>query len=182
MQKENKIKKQPLTLEIRELMRENAIDLVEIMIQEQYPFRLVMWNNNNWNQALPEKIMKSFPVQIVLDIKQMALEESFVDENTGEVVITTMFEGKEYQKVLEGSEIIAVLDLTGQPYILNNFKQEEIQEEYLSETWPTTKEEVVKLVTSDGCDKEAASKSFDIFMKYNPDLAKRFNVGNKNEN
>jgi len=175
---EKEITTQPLTLEVRELMRENALDLVEIMIQEQQPFRIVIWNNDNWNQPLPDIIMESFPVQIVLDIKQMALEESFVDENTGEVIITTMFEGIEYQKVLEGGEIIAILDLAGQPYVLNNFKQEETEEEikddFLSAIIPTTKEEIIELAISDGCEKEAVNRSFDMFMKYNPDLAERF--------
>jgi len=167
----------PLTLEVRELMRDNALDLVEMMILEQQPFRIVIWNNDNWNQSLPDTIMESFPVQIVLDIKQMALEESFVDENTGEVIIVTMFEGSEYHKILEGSEIIAVLDLEGQPYVLNNFKQEEMEineDDFLSAIILTTKQEIIELAISDGCEKEAVTRSFDMFMKSNPDLAKRF--------
>jgi len=178
MQKETP--KQPLTLEVRELMRENALDLVEILIQEQQAFRIVIWNNDNWNHDLPEQITEAFPVQIVLDIKQATLEESFIDESTGEVIITTMFEGSEYMKVLKGDEIVAVLDLEGKPYVVNDFSPEEMEEYVFDSFLPTTKEEIIELAMLDGCEKEAVTRSLDVFIKNNPDLAERF--GQKHPN
>jgi len=168
----------PLTLDIREVMRDNAINLVEALLSDNQPFRLVLWNNNNWNAPLPDNIMESFPIQLVIDIKQMALEESFVNDKTGDVIITTMFEGIEYQKVLDYDEILAVLDLDGQPYILNNFKPElnleDSVKEFFAPEIPTTKKEIVELAVSDGCEKVAIERSFDIFIKNNPELANRF--------
>ena len=137
-----------------------------------------MWNNDNWNSPLPDSVMKAFPTQIVLDIKEMALEESYIDESTGEIIIATMFEGTEYQKVLEHGEIIAVLDLAGQPMILNNFKPEvsdnDIIKEFFEPNIPTTKAEIIELSISDGVPADAANRSFDMFMKNNPNLRKRF--------
>ena len=165
-----------LTKEVRETMRENAYSLLETMILEDVPFRLVLWNNNNWDKPLPTSIMDAFPTQLVLDIKEMALDESYIDESTGETIITTMFEGVEYSKVIIYDEIIAILDLVGQPYILNNFEPDVVQADKVFQEKdisfsPKTKEDILELVISDGVPKEAASKSMEAFMNNNPDLA-----------
>jgi hypothetical protein len=171
-----------LTYEVKETMRENAKALVESMILDRVPFRLVLWNNDNWNMPLPDEIMTSFPTQIVLDIKEQSLDDSFVDENTGEIIISTVFLTKEFHKVVEYDEIIAVLDFTGQPYILNNFKMEEkitleqvVQENFL----PQTKTEVIEMVMSEGIPVESAQRSINAFIKNNPDIAERLGEGGK---
>ena len=159
--------------EVKETMRESAYSLLEIMILENFPFRVVLWNNNNWDKPLPKDIMASFPSQIVLDIKEMALEESYIDENTGEVIIATMFEGNEYTKSIIYDEIVAILDLQGQPYILNNFEQNTILPDKVFTNKPKTKMDLLSLVIADGIPAEAATKSIDAFMKYNPNLFKK---------
>jgi len=173
------MKDELLTEDIKDVMRENAHNLVEIMLLEQVPFRLVLWNNDNWNKDLPDEIMKNFPSQILLDIKEAALEESYIDEATGEIIITTNFYNEEYMKVLEFDEIVAVLDLTGQPYILNNFQPEEkikeTPEEFLSFV-PKTVDELVEMAVAEGIPAENAEKSINAFMKNNPDLRERFGV------
>ena len=164
-----------LTDEVKEVLREQALSLVEILLLENVPFRIVLWNNDNWNMPLPDTIMEAFPTQLVLDIKQMALAESYVDEQTGEVIIATAFEGKEYLKVLEYDEIVAVLDLAGQPMILNNFKQDnkklKVEELTISDMGlPKTKEDLMEMIISDGVPEEAARRSINIFMKNNQNL------------
>lgn len=162
-----------IPMEIKETMREKAYSLLEIMILEEFPFRLVLWNNNNWDKHLPEDIMMSFPSQLVLDIKEMALEDSFVDESTGDIVITTLFEGEEYSKVILYDEIVAILDLQGQPYILNNFEQEVVPDKVFK-LKPKTKIDLLALVVAEGIPATAATKSIDAFMKNNPTLNKNF--------
>jgi len=164
-----------LTYEIREVMRESARALVEIMILENKPFRIVLWNDDNWNKPLPKRIMDAFPIQIVLDIKDAALDNSYIDESTGEIILVTVFDEEEYSKVLEYDEIIAVLDLDGQPYILNNFVKEKplTIENIASSFIPQTKAEVIEMVISDGIPKEDAERSINAFIRNNPDIAKR---------
>lgn len=168
-----------LSLEIKEQMRENARSLVEIMVLEEQPFRIVLWNNDNWNMPLPDTIMESFPSQLVLDIKEMALQESYIDENTGEIVLVTMFSNREYSKILNYDEIVGILDLSGQPYILNTFKQEEKESELqLSEMMnsfvPKTIDDLVELAVSNGIPEENAKRSINAFMQNNPKLKERF--------
>lgn len=167
-----------LSLEIKEQMRENAHSLVEIMILEGQPFRIVLWNNDNWDMPLPDTIMESFPSQLVLDIKEMALQESYIDENTGEIVLVTMFNNREYSKILNYDEIVGILDLNGQPYVLNTFKQEKQTEMIVSDMInsfvPKTVDDLVELAVSDGIPEENAKRSIDAFMQNNPKLKERF--------
>ncbi len=169
-----------LPTEVKEVMRDNAHNLLEIMIEERVPFRIVIWNNNNWDNPLPENVMDAFPMQLVLDIKEMALDESYIDASTGEIILVTMFEGKEYEKVVDYEEIVAILDLSGQPYILNNFEQDNIKPDKVFSITPTSKEDIINQVVQDGVPKEAAARSVSAFFKHNPELAK--NLKDKYDN
>jgi hypothetical protein len=173
-----------LTIDIKETMRDNARNLAEIMILEDQPFRLILWNNDNWDKPLPENIMKSFEHQIVLDIKEMTLEESFIDEATGEIVLVSSFGGEEYSKVLEYDEIIAILDLQGQPYMINNFPQDGPEElpdeiEYIREV--TTKEDWLDMAVEGGIPREAAEKSMNAFIQNNDWIKEQISKNDKNE-
>jgi hypothetical protein len=173
-----------LSKETRELMRENAYTLLEMLIMEKSPFRIVIWNADNWNRPLPHSIMDDFPTQLVLDIKEEALDDSFVDEFTGEVIISTMFEGIEHYKTVLYDEIIAILDLDGQPYLLNNFYPETDTDtmQFTAVSPTVTKDAIVDMVTSEGVPNEAASKSMETFIKNNPFLKHRLKLKDNSEN
>lgn len=166
-----------LNLETRELMRGNAYNLVEMFLEEQIPFRIALWNNNDWSSPLPNSILESFPEQILLEISEYSLENSGVDEITGEIIIVSIFDSIEYYKILSPDEIIAVLDLDGQPFILNNFPQEEESFQTVDDatelSLPKTKEHLIDLITSEGVSKEAANKSVSVFLENNPELFKK---------
>jgi len=162
-----------LTYELREQMRENALELAESFLIEEVPFRLVLWNNDNWNMGLPDETMENFPVQLVLDIKDASLNDSFLDIETGEFVIVTIFEGIEYHKVLEAHEIIAILDTKGQPFIVNNFPQDD--EEHLDNiVLPKTKDDLIDNLTMMGLEKENAKKSVDSFLQNNSEIKEEY--------
>jgi len=173
--------KNELPTNVKDALRESALEIAEILLLEDQEFRIVIWNNDNWNNPLPQRIMEAFPTQLVLDIKEQSLEDSYVDENTGEIVICTVFDGVEYMKILEIGELIAVLSLDGQPYILNDFPQEdnvihEIVKEIRDNTayiFPTSFDEMVEMLTSDGIPEEGAKRSLEMFMKNNPQLAEK---------
>lgn len=167
-----------LTFEAREVMRDNAHNLVGVLLEEGIPFRLVLWTNDEWDMPLPDETHEAYPLQMMLEIADMALEESKIDEMTGDIVLNAYFVDREYSKILVPEEIIAVLDLEGQPYILNNFSPE-IQKVYKFDdeenelTTPKTKENMTKLITLEGIPQEAADKSISAFMKNNPGLFKK---------
>ena len=161
--------------EIKEVLRESAMSLVEILLLEKESFRIVLWNNNNWNEPLPKRILEAFPTQLVLDIKEQALDDSYIDPATGEVIICTIFDGVEYLKVLKHGELIAVLSIEGNPYILNDFPQDkEIVKEERVVYGPQSVEELVEMVSSEGIPEEVVKKSVECFMKNNPKLRERF--------
>lgn len=167
-----------LNKEIRELMRENAYSFLELLILEKQPFRIVLWNADNWNRPLPDSIMDNFPTQLVLEIQDMALEDSFVDENTGEIIITTIFEDMEFFKTVLYDEIIAILDLEGQPYILNNFYPETGSEDlpFVEIKPEITRDSIIDMVALEDIPKEAAALSMDSFIKKNPFLKNRLKL------
>lgn len=166
-----------LTLEARDVMRENAHNLVAVLIQEDIPFRLVLWTEDDWDVPLPVEVIEAFPNQIVLDIADLALRDSHIDEMTGDIVITTLFYGEEYSKILAPEEIIAILDLEGQPYILNSFAPEKQKIYTFTDaekiTEPKTKENMVTLVSSEGIPKDIANRSVSAFVKHNPNLFRK---------
>jgi hypothetical protein len=152
---------------VKENMREFAYSLIEHLILEQHPFRLVLWNNDDWDKALPEKVMSAFPVQIAIDIKDMTLKESYVDDNTGEVLINTFFNNEAFSKTLDYNEIVAVLDIEGQPLVLNNFEPHPPSIEEIRDFNITSKEELVNMIVSEGIEKEDAKRSVNAFIKNN---------------
>jgi len=164
--------KTELTQEVKEVMRENAMALVAVLLDEGVPFNLVLWNKDNWDKPLPEEIMKKFPVQLPLDMKEQTLEDSYFEALEG-IVINTFFQGKEYSKILEEDEILGILDLSGHPLQLNNFKP---NEEDVKNTKNTikTKEELLSSLVADGISEEGAQRSINIFLENNPNLKEMF--------
>ena len=170
-----------LSYEIKEQMRINAYNLVEVLIQEKHPFRLVIWNNDDWDMKLPDVIMKTFEFQLILDIKDMALEDSYIDEDTGEIILCTIFGNRNFTKKLRYDEIVGVFDLNSQPYVLNLFNQEPEEVDLINELKelgdslvPKTIDELVELATFEGIAKESAERSINAFLKNNPGLEQKF--------
>jgi len=157
---------------LKDLMRENAYDLVSMFILEQIPFRIVMWNMDDWDNELPEYIMESSPIQIILDIKDNTLEESYLDEDTGEVFINTYFEDIPYSKLLNLDDIVAITDLDGHPYLINSFKPDIILKALdpnhtnIKQTKDVlhTKKDVIEILSLNGIPKKAAKKSVSAFL------------------
>ncbi len=146
---------------VKETMRENAFGLVEIMLLEGTPFRLVLWNLDNWDYELPPEVIEKFPIQIILDIKNAALEESYVDDNTGEIIINTYFNNSPFSKMLRYDEILAVLDENGNPLIVNNFKPNDGAPKMKKNIF--SKEDIIKMVALEGVSEENAIKSIEAF-------------------
>jgi hypothetical protein len=153
--------------EVREIMRVNAYDLVEVLIKEEQEFRIVIWNNDDWNNALPESIMVKFPLQLVLDIKGDTLEQSYVDEDDDIILVAAFTEDERFSKQLLPEDIVAILDLEGQPMQVNNFAPEEPKPDVVRENIET-KEDFIKSLESNGVPKESALKSLKVFQKNNP--------------
>jgi len=158
---------------VKDVMRTMAYELTELLILEDSPFRLIIWNNNDWDKPLPDDIMEKFPAQIVIDIKELALKDSFIDENSGELIINTYFNNIPYSKILDFEEIVAILDLDGQPLIVNNFEPSTpVNKPVLNRNNLKNKKDLVNLIVSEGINEEDAYRSVNAFIKNNPILTK----------
>jgi len=157
---------------IQEKMRISAYEILVNLIENNEPFGLVMWNNDNWDLPLPEDVMEQFPTTITLNIEGEVLERVEFTED-GKVDLDIMFGDTEYFKEIEMGEIVALVNLkTGQPYIVCDFPQVEKPELIVEEddgSWkrPTTKDEWIDL--------ECNEVSVDAFIKNNPEI-----LGGKN--
>jgi 23S rRNA pseudoU1915 N3-methylase RlmH len=153
--------------EVREMMRTNAHNLVKVLLNKEQEFRLVIWNNDDWDEPLPENIMSRFPLQLVLDFKGETLEYSFVEDNRDIILVAAFTEGERFEKQLLPEDIVAILDLDGQPMQVNNFSPEEVKPDKVRESIET-KDDLIKFLEEDGIPKEAALRSLNAFQKNNP--------------
>lgn len=158
---------------IREMMRINAHEIVREMVLEEVPFKLVIWNNDDWSIPLPESIMNDYPTQLIMDINEVALEHCYTDD-AGDVVLQMMFgeEDEVFVKVLSYDEIVAVIDInTSQAYIVNAFKQDAdpLGDEENQNTIRLTRDGLIRQLTEvDGLQKKDAVRSIDAILKHNP--------------
>jgi len=160
----------PINKNIKEVMRDNAINLVEILLLEKQEFRVVLWTEQcDFSNGLPKDIKDSFSTQLPLDIKDQALEDSWVDEDTGEITLGVMFGDELTELKLQDSQIIAILDLAGQPFIINNFEPDEPKKPVMK---PKTKVELLNSLKDYGIKEEDLDRSVQAFMKFNPDILK----------
>lgn len=151
---------------IRELMRVNANNLVGSLISEGIEFRLVIWNNDDWDFELPEHIMVKFPLQLILDFKGHMLDSSYVSDDGQVTIVAAFLEDQEFTKKLKSDDIVAVLELDGQPMQVNNFAPEKIDDAAPERI--STKDDIIKALEKDGVKKEDALRSLNAFAKNNP--------------
>ena len=159
---------------IKDILRENAYSVMTQLISEYTPFRLVLWQNDNWDIPLPKDILERMPDHLTLDISTEVLDHISYEED-GSVVLCIMFGDTEYYKVVEYDEIVAIVSMQdGQPYALCNFPQEpKVQKDYEDIVKrPETREQWIQEIVEDGIDVESAERSVSSFMKYNENLLK----------
>jgi len=106
--------------ELNKVRTELAYELLRSLINTQTPFRIVLWTMDDWDMPLPKDILSRFPEQLVLDITDESLSDSYVNNN--EIVLSTGFEEDKYTKIVKKHEIVALTDLKGNPMLVNNFK------------------------------------------------------------
>jgi hypothetical protein len=102
------------------VMRDNAYELISTFIKNKVPFRLVIWNKDDWDYELPIEVMLSYPMQLVLDIASDTLNMCKVNDDG--ITIVTYFDNVKYTKFLSHDDTVAVLDSDGQPFLVNLLK------------------------------------------------------------
>jgi hypothetical protein len=141
----------------KEEFREKMLDIIEMFIMYQIPFNIQIINNDNWDKPLPEFILNdpSFKNNLFLSIVNYSLESSFIEEDTGNIVLTVVFgENLIYKKYLLPEEPMFLYDINGNLIIAKPFI-----EQILPKSKPKLKNEEIE-------------KSMEIFKKNNPGMFK----------
>jgi len=154
-----------LSNNVKNELRKNSLEVVKKFLEESQEFRLVMWNNDDWDSDLPQDIMRDYPKQILLDITEEVQDNCYVNEDR--VLLYLMFGDIEYSKELFPEDIVAILDLEGQPYIVNNFDYEKARNTSISDS--ITKDDMIEsLVDLSEISIDHAKKSVNAMLKNNP--------------
>ena len=164
------------TEETKEILRENALKVLNQLIFDKEEFKLLLHQRNDWDFELPEEMLKQFPDTLPLDIAGEVFDHIEYEDDVP--ILKMMFADQEYNKEIQPEDILAIVNIkTGQPIIINDFKPDENLEE-ISEVEdgiyykPTTRERWLKEVQDEGIDYSSATRSIDCFLENNPNLFK----------
>lgn len=150
---------------LKEVMYANSYTLISALILNAEPFRLVLWNNNDWDMELPESVMKSFPEQLVIDIKDQTLKDASVDENNNIIIKASFSPDVVYTKILSPYDVLGVLSIDNKPLQLNSFKPDEKIKDMTA-----SKEKLFNELLKDKVPEDKAIQSINAFAKNNPNL------------
>jgi len=166
-----------MTQIIREKQLENTLILLQTLIAENQPFRVVIHQNDDWDFPLPKEILEKHKDSLTLDITLEAIEQIQYYEDSQYPVLKIMFGDNEYNKEIYPEDIIAIINIEdNQPLIVNSFnlsKKPEVkktQDDVYKR--PTSKKEWIDECVNDGITAENAERSINAFMKNNTNLFK----------
>ena len=149
------------------LRYENSmVDVIDMLLTDQFPFGLVLAINDNWSPALPDVEKKKNATLLI--IKEDSLEDSYYDEDEGRIFLSVGFAGERYTTWLDPRHILAIMQADMKaPIMVKPFESDvvHIDEEkakvVMSPDW------LYKEVSGEG---EAALLSAQAMVKNNPEL------------
>jgi len=169
-----------MTQIVRDKQLENTLTLLHTLIAENQPFRIVIHQNNDWDNPLPDEVLTKHKDNLTLDMTLEALEQVQYDEGSEFPVFKIMFGDMEYNKEIYPEDVIAIINIAdNQPLIINSFNfskqktpepEPEIQDDVYKR--PTNKKDWINDCVADGITSEQAERSVNAFMKNNPNLFK----------
>jgi len=106
----------------KEIFNDALQDIILCYIEERIPFKLVIVNIDNWDNPLPKEIM--LHKQLVLDITEEALEDSYFDEETQQIVLSTGFNNTQYIKYLDMKEVLGLLSMDSMGIMIKPFVED----------------------------------------------------------
>ena len=159
---------------VREVLMLNGYRLVYTFIAESEPFRLVLWNNDSWDKPLPENIMENYPEELILDFTDDVLTNCYTEE--GEIHISVYFDDEIYHKKLFAWEIIAVSNLSGYAYHVNNFNFDDFNEALNKEVLFEPLEIIETISENENLEPQVVGNSLFSLLKNNPEYASNFQL------
>jgi len=168
-----------MTNELITIMQNNAKTLLTQLIIDEVPFNLIIHQNDDWDNKLPDEMIKQFPETLTLSISDEVFDH--IEWDNEDPRFTMMFGEGEYSKTIYASDILAIVDTSNQPMLINRIPKapktvpETTQETTKDEKYikPKNKEDWVKEAIKDGISVLNAETSINAFMKNNKDLFKK---------
>ena len=110
---------------MKDIINDAIYNMMSEFIINNVPFTFVLDNHNNWDKPLPSRLVDQ--KQILFDIKEDSLEDSFVEN--GEITIVVDLDGELYTKKIEPADILAIQESvkSKMPFIIRPFKMKPTQ-------------------------------------------------------
>lgn len=149
--------------DIHKLINKNVYELARTMVTHKEPFKLIIWNNDDWDRPLPDYIMMDYPEHIVLDLESEEFEDCFVNESK-EIVLNIYFADDPYTKILKPEDIVGVFTIQGEAISVNT--------KYNKITNDITRSDILRSLQEVGINKLQSVKSLDSFLENLPSIKK----------
>lgn len=110
---------------MKDIINDNIYNMMSEFILNDIPFTFILDNHNNWNKHLPSRLVDQ--KQILLDIKEDSLKDSFIEN--GKITIVIDLDGELYSKELEAADIFAIQESVKSkiPFIIRPFEMKVTQ-------------------------------------------------------
>lgn len=144
-----------MTQEFKDILSDMIYNTVLEFVQAQEDCTIIIHNNNNWNEELPERLMKE--PQYILNINEQTMEDSYVED--GKIIINTVFDEVEYSKIFEPADIGGLIGADGKtPIMVKPFIETPLL------PIPT------KTLGNGQLDEKGMLKSMEMFKRNNPEM------------
>jgi len=141
----------------KDIINESNYNLIKNFILNNISFAMILDNHNNWNYEFPERLKSQ--KRFIIDIKEQALEDSYIENN--KIVIVIEIDNATYSKELEYADVFAIKEKTESEIPISTrpfeMKPKPIKIEGNSFIFPA---------------EEDIQSSMKMFKKYNPNLFK----------
>jgi len=98
-----------MTDNIKNVLRENMYMMLIAYLVDKRPFRILLWQDNEWDKPLPQKVLEDHPKILTLDILDHALDSSYVEESEIAIIVTKFGE-IEYSRAILPENILGIVD------------------------------------------------------------------------
>lgn len=94
---------------IKTVLKENMYEMLTAYVSQKRPFKILLWQNDDWDKDLPTNITQEFPEILPIDIGEIAFENCYIEDDI--VYLVVMFGNELYSKVVIPDDIYAIIDL-----------------------------------------------------------------------
>lgn len=153
------------TNNFKELMNSTVYTLIIELLNTKTEFSIIV-SSKNWDKPLPDNLKNQ--EFFIIQIKEQTLEDSYYDESTNEIYISTEFNNIPNSITLFAEDVKGIMDISMQIPILTKPYNEEPKYVNIEKARSINKDPLVYFKDEELT--AGVKHSIDCFVKYNPNL------------